>query len=330
MARVDKPIDLNLLTVLEVLLLERHVTRAGQTLHMSQPAVSRALATLRDHFDDPLLVRVGQSMRLTPKAEQLLPPLRAALAELRAVMVPNTFVPASATGTFRITAPDVITFMLGASLHRYLQQHAPQIVLDIAPWSHAWREPLLDGSVDLTFGEPQRDEPGLYAAVLVRNDWACVMRRGHPALRRKWSVQTYAQLDHLVIGFTADRTTDVDIALRELGLQRRIPMRVPYVLASPMLVAETDLVLTTARWLAERLAAPLGLALRAPPAELGLAPVDLPMVWHERTHRDPAQRWLRSTLARLAREAGMLSPASRTMPMLRNSNGRHPHGASRR
>jgi DNA-binding transcriptional LysR family regulator len=75
-----------------------------------------------------------------------------------------------------------------------------------------------------------------------------------------------------------------------------------------MMVAESDLVLTTARWLAEKLAGPLGLVLKAPPPELKLAPVDLPLVWHERAHRDPKQQWLRDVLRELAFDAGMTPP----------------------
>jgi DNA-binding transcriptional LysR family regulator len=99
----------------------------------------------------------------------------------------------------------------------------------------------------------------------------------------------------------------VDEALAKHGLKRRVAMRMPYVVLSPLIVAETDLVLTTARWLAETLAARVPLVVKAPPVELD--PVDLPMVWHERTHRDPRQRWFRQTLLRVAdAQAGRSRP----------------------
>jgi DNA-binding transcriptional LysR family regulator len=87
----------------------------------------------------------------------------------------------------------------------------------------------------------------------------------------------------------------------------------PYVILSPLMIAETDLVLTTARWLAEKLARPMGLVVKTPPPALALAPVDLPMVWHERSHRDPKQRWLRALLLELARERGMVPREERNM-----------------
>ena len=71
--------DLNLLVALDALLTERNVTRAAERVFIAQPAMSRALARLRRHFDDPLLVRVGRELRLTPVAEALVEPVRAAL-----------------------------------------------------------------------------------------------------------------------------------------------------------------------------------------------------------------------------------------------------------
>src|SRR5687768_17034793 len=124
-------LDLNLLTVLEALLLERHVTRAAARVHMSQPAVSRALSRLREIFDDPLLVRVGQRMLPTAKAEQLLPSLHRVLREVRDLVSPSgAFEPARATGVVRLAAPDIIAFMLGPLLLRRLKRDAPNLDLE--------------------------------------------------------------------------------------------------------------------------------------------------------------------------------------------------------
>jgi DNA-binding transcriptional LysR family regulator len=299
-------LDLNLLYVLEALLLECHVTRAAQRVHMSQPAVSRALARLREVFGDELLVRAGHQMRLTAKAELLLLPVQRVLGDVRDLVLPKKFDPAQASGVVRLAAPDIITYMLGPPLLRRLQRDAPGVDLEIVQWSSDWREQLASGDVDLTFGQAGGSEPGIYSSVLVRNEWATVLRKGHPALRKKWTMETFLSLRHLMIGFTSQGGGHVDAALAGLGRQRRVGLRMPYVVLSPMIVAESDLVLTTARWLADRLASQVGLVIREPLPELGLAAVDLPMVWHERGHGDPKQRWLRSVLGELAREAGMV------------------------
>jgi DNA-binding transcriptional LysR family regulator len=219
---------------------------------------------------------------------------------------PAAFTPAQAAGVFRIAAPDILTYMLAPSLLRRLAREAPGIDLQIVQWSHRWREHLESGDIDLTVGQPTGREVGIYSRLLARNTWACVLRRGHPALAGRWTKRRYAALKHLLIGFDGEGGGQVDAALAASGLRRRVALRMPYVVLSPLIVAETDLVLTTARWLAEKLARSARLVIKPPPVEL--APVDLPMVWHERSHRDARQRWLRETLLAVAREEGTLPP----------------------
>ncbi len=297
-------IDLNLLVALQALLVDRHVTRAAGRLHMSQPAMSRALGRLRELFADELLVRVGQQMRLTPRAEGLFARLQDILGGIGELVSPIEFDPSGATGVFRIAAPDILTYMLVPSLLRRLARDAPHIDLEIVQWTHAWREHLQSGEVDLTVGQPSGDEAGFYSRLLARNTWACVLRRGHPALSGRWTVKRYAALSHLLIGITGHGGGQVDAALAARGARRRVALRMPYVVLSPLMVAETDLVLTTARWLAEKIAHRAPLVVRRPPVDL--EPVDLPMVWHERSHRDARQRWFRETLLAVAREEGVL------------------------
>ena len=293
-------LDLNLLRALHALLLERHVSRAARRANTSQPAMSRALAKLRRLFADELLVRVGQTMRPTLRAQQLLPALEDVLGKVRELVAGNEFDPASATGTVRIAALDILTYMLVPRLLRQMAVEAPRVDLQVVQWSHRWREHLESGEVDITIGQPVGNEPGIYGQLLVRNSWACVLRRGHPALKGRWTIERFASLSHLLIDVTGAGGGQVDAALSQRGLQRRVALRMPYVVLSPLIVAETDLVLTTARWLAETLAARVPLAVKPPPVEL--APVDLPMVWHERSHRDPRQRWFRDLLRRVADE----------------------------
>jgi DNA-binding transcriptional LysR family regulator len=293
-------LDLNLLRTLQALLAERHVGRAARRLGTSQPAMSRALAKLRITFADELLVRVGQAMQPTPRALELRGPVEEVLSRVEELLVGTRFDPATATGTIRIAALDILTYMLVPKVLKVLALEAPQLDLQIVQWSHRWREHLESGDVDITVGQPAGKEPGIYSQLLVRNSWACVLRRGHPALAKPWTRQRFAQLSHLLIDVSGKGGGQVDAALAQHGLKRRVGLRMPYVVLSPLIVAETDLVLTTARWLAETMAAKHPLVVKTTPVEL--APVDLPMVWHERTHRDPRQRWLRELLKRVARE----------------------------
>jgi DNA-binding transcriptional LysR family regulator len=302
-------IDLNLLVALQALLAERHVTRAARRARTSQPAMSRSLARLRELFADELLVRVGKTMRPTPRAADLFPALQVALGSVRDLISPARFVPREASGTFRIAAPDILTYMLVPRLLRHLAREAPRIDVDVVQWNHRWRDHLESGEVDLTVGQPAGNEPGIYSRVLVRNSWASVLRRGHPALAHRWTKERFADLPHLLIGFDRDGGGQVDAALAAHGLRRRVALRMPYVVMSPLVVAETDLVLTTARWLAEKLASGFPLVIKRPP--VALTPVELPLVWHERTHRDSRQRWFREALVAAAHDE---APLTKRMP----------------
>ncbi|PRP90718.1 HTH-type transcriptional regulator SyrM 1 [Enhygromyxa salina] len=292
--------NLNLLVALHALLRERHVSRAAAQLGVSQPAMSRSLGRLRELFDDPLLVRVKAGMQPTPRALELLPQIEAILAEVLELIRPVEFCPATASGTVRVAAPDLVVYMLVPALMRSLAEQAPGLDLDIVSWRPSWREDLETSAIDLCVGMPSGDEPNIYARTLFESDWACVLRKGHPALRAKWTVERFAGLDHLLVSLTGRGGGQIDAALARHGLERHVALRVPYPVLTPLLVAETDLVLTTPRWLARKLASTAQLAVRRPP--IPVPPLRAPMLWHERSHRDPTHRWLRDLVARLAGE----------------------------
>jgi DNA-binding transcriptional LysR family regulator len=251
-------------------------------------------------FDDPLLVRVKGGMEPTARALELYPQVEELLAGVRELLRPASFDPASASGTLRVAAPDLVVYMLVPALMRRLAAEAPGLDLEIVQWVPSWREGLERGTIDLTVGLPSGDEANFYARQLIASDWACVLRKGHPALRRKWTVERFAGLDHLLVSLTGRGGGQIDEALAEHGLTRHVALRVPYPVLTPLLVAETDLVLTTPRWLARKLARSVGLVVRRPP--IAVAPIRVPMVWHERNHRDPMHRWVRELLVELAGE----------------------------
>lgn len=286
--------DLNLFVALHALLNERHVTRAAVAVGMSQPAMSRALGRLREMFDDPLLVRTRAGMAPTARAFALYPDVEEILARLRDVIRPTRFDPHEAVGTIRIAAPDIVAYMLVPPLIQHLAQVAPGLDLEIVPWSARWREELERGAVDLTVGVPTGTEPNLYSRPLLTNEWACLLRKGHPALAKKWTLELFAGLDHVLVSLLGRGGGHVDEALAAHGLRRRVALRIPYPALAPHIVAETDLVVTTPRWLALKLVSSGHVVIRRPP--MPIPPVSVALVWHERSHRDPRQRWLREAL----------------------------------
>jgi len=293
-------IDLNLLPILDALLRERHVTRAARRVGLSQSAMSHALARLRELLDDPILVRSGRTMVPTERAEALEGVLRDALGALEGVLgASETFDPTRDQRVFRLASEDFGTMLLAPPLSRALRREAPGIDLDIGahPRDQVFAG-LEDKTLDLAIGVYPRLPASLRRQRLLEDGFACVVRRGHPRIRKRLTLKQYVELPHALIGVGQPGRTAVDRALAARGLERRVALRVGHFLAAPLIVAESDLVLTLPRRLAERFVRMAPLTLHAPPVEL--AGFAIHAVWHERRQREPAHRFLRELLARVA------------------------------
>lgn len=296
-------IDLNLLVALDALLAERSVTRAADRVGLSQPAMSRALGRLRALFGDALLVRSSAGLVPTPRAEALEPRLRHLLSEVGQIVRPPGFDPATLTGTARIAMPDYLSVLLLPALLRRLEREAPGLDVALVPARGSTPAELESGELDLAVGNFPKVPAGFYGSVLLTDGFACVMRRGHPALREPLTLDRYSVLRHALITVRDDRSPGpVDEALEPLGLTRRIAVRVPNFLAAPMIVAETDLIITLPRQLAHWLAGRAALEVVEPPLDLGRFTIRT--LWHERRREDAEHAWLRATLATASERTG--------------------------
>ena len=295
-------IDTNLIVALRALLVRQNVTRAAKDVGLSQSSMSHALARLRAHFDDPLLVPVGRTLVLTERAKSLAQPVADAVAHLERVFThAEPFDPRTSQRVFRIAATDNVILYLLPRLAALLQETAPGIDLRVTSLPDAWIPQLERGEIDLKLGRKYALPAGLDSQDLSDERFACVVRLGHRA-RRKLTVQQFAALDHLSIEPTAAPTAEpfnqIDEHLRALGLRRRIRMTVPHFLVAPFVVASSDLVLTAP----VRLLAPFidRLELRELALPLELRGYKLSQVWARRSRDDDAHRWLRETIAQLA------------------------------
>ncbi|MBL0214259.1 MAG: LysR family transcriptional regulator [Myxococcales bacterium] len=297
--------DLNLLPALLALLEEGSVTRAAARVGLSVPAMSHALGRLRIQLADPLLVRAGQRMTLTPRAVELRPRVATALEQATAALRPESAaVLTDLARTFRIHATDHALTILGPRIDRGTRA-APKVSLHVLPNQRDETRSLRDGAIDLAIGvydySPYSELPSeLRIQQLLSDDFVCVVRAEHPTVRAKLGLAEYAALDHLQIVPRGEPGGYVDELLAAHGLQRRIARAVPYFLAALVLTASSDYVLTVSRRLARPMASKLGLRLVPPPPELGLEPYALSQIWHPRDDRDPAHRWLRSVVAHAA------------------------------
>jgi DNA-binding transcriptional LysR family regulator len=294
--------DLNLLRILDALLAEQSVTRAAERLNLTQPAVSHALARLRSILQDPLFIRTPRGMQPTPRAATLREPLRLALANLTEALAPAApFIPATARRSFRIATDDYLEFILVPRLLARLGEIAPRVDIRFAMFGSATASDLADGKVDLALTVPDAlaGSPALFTQKLFDERFVCLLRQGHPALRKRLTPERFAALSHVLVAPGGRTGSIVDTELKTLGLTRRVAVAVPHFLVAPEIVRRTDLVLT----LGARLARALAGGLRVVPHPLKLSGFSVSLFWHGRDHADAAHAWFRGLLAEVARAA---------------------------
>lgn len=299
--RPASAIDLNLLSVLEVVLEERSVRGAATRLGLTPSAVSHALRRLREQLGDPLVVRTAMGVVPTERAERLAAPLGKALKELRSVLTDEAdFDAATVRRGFTLSSADLAQFVLLPALVRSLARTAPGVRLVVRPPRGDLYDSLARGTLDLAFGIFEDAPEGFRYQALFHEDFLCIVRKGHPAARGALSLERYLSLQHISVAPRGSAGSIVDSALARLGHRRTVALVVPHFLVAPHIVAETDLLLMLPARVARHFAQRLPLRLLPPP--LPLSGFTIGQLWHDRTHRDPAHRWLRKLIADLPRE----------------------------
>ena len=317
--------DLALLTTLDALLQEANVTLAAKRLGLSTPAASHALARIRERLGDPILVRAGRSMVLTPRAEQLRPLVRSLVEDAtRVLSAAVPFSPRDLTRTFTIFTTDHVLLVIGPALDRILRREAPDVCLRFLPSVVEDWVPLRDGVADLSVCILGHFPPEFRTRQLFTDRFVCVVRDGHPRVGKRLTLDQYLALDHIVVS-PLGRPSHVDRVLAERGRERRIRRVVPFFNAGLLMAASTDYVLTVSDRAALALAPTLGLRIVEPP--LPLASYSLNLLWHPRLENEPANRWLRDVFVRAAKEA---TPAIRTGPVPDTSRRTGPRRPGRK
>ena len=287
-------VDLNLLKLFDALLKERRLTRAGQRIGLSQPAASRGLARLRKLFNDRLVVRTSQGLELTPRATALSGAVTKLLDDAQQIVTPSIFKPSEASGKFTIATTDHMTLLLIPELLSKLAELAPGLDLEISASSGDNVDLVVQGDVDLAIGVYGKLPTRFYQRVLYDEDLVCLIRSDHPILAEPWTLECFASLPHISVIITGKGKSTVDNALAEEGLSRRTAVRLPHFLAAPMLVAESDMILSIPRRLAHKVVMTAPLKILEIP--LTIKSFNPSIIWHERWHEDPAHIWLRNLL----------------------------------
>ena len=305
-------IDLNLLVYLDVLLRERNVTRAAQSLGITQPAMSNGLRRLRELFSDPLLIRTSGGMAPTERALALQPQVRDILASVEQAVQPRTeFDAGAANRVFRIMASDYAESTLVPPLLAFLGEQAPGITLDILNPSDVTLHDVEQGRVDMLLNRFD-DMPQSFHQVTVWQDgFSCLLRKDNPALA-DFDLERYLTGRHVWVSKTgmgvgvgmnpqdAQRLGWVDEALARLGKKRHIAVFTRHYQVAVLLARQPDLIVTIPSRLAEMQRDNAAVAILPPPFEI--PPFDLKMAWSPLLQNNPAHQWMRRQILAAARE----------------------------
>lgn len=288
--------DLNLLIVFDALMAERHLTRASERIGLSQPATSNALARLRKMTKDDLFIRAGGVFQPTPVAIALAKQIQPALQQIDAALTrTKTFDPVTSDRIFSIGMTDYTAFLLLPDLLRTLQVEAPHIAIQVRTGERDRLLKLLDeGNVDVICGVFPEDIPWHHSQKLFEESFVCVCRQAHPHIGSEISIRQYVKADHLLVSVGGDRTGRIDQILSQQNLSRHVAVSVPHFLVAPFILAQTDLVATLAKRVAESFAQMQTLKTLPPP--IAIKGFSVFMRWHQSSQNHPDQVWLRSKI----------------------------------
>lgn len=285
--------DINLMVVFEALMQERNLTRAAEKLFVAQPTVSAALARLRTMFNDPLLVRVGNRMEPSARAEEVIKYLTPALDAMSvALSMTHDFDPLTSKMTFRIGLSDDVESGLLPPLLRALRVEAPNVVVVVQHVDY-WRIPDLLAAGDVTVGISQtKGLPANAKRKVLRTMQARVVRADKSTT--PLSLDEFCQRPHVQVSPTANTQGVVDDWLKDIGRERKVVLSVPQFSSLPAILAGTDLLACCLDYAAQGMERWGNLQAETLPFET--AALELAMVWLSTTDSDPAERWLRSRL----------------------------------
>ncbi|MEO5734058.1 MAG: LysR family transcriptional regulator [Rubrivivax sp.] len=303
-----RTLDLNLLRVFDALMSEGSLTRAAESLSMTQPAASHALKRLHDWLGETMFVRSAGGMRPTPRAAALWPRVRTALQELEQALAPRAFDPARDPAQFRLAMADATAALLAPAMVAGLASARALADLRLVPLTT--RDPrtlLLDAQIDLAIGS----FPGVMSVVLADHErsplhhtrlhqapYVCAMRPGHPLTEGELTLDRFCSAEHLMVSLSGVPQGVVDDLLASLGRQRRVVLTVNQYHTAIRVLAASDLVAVLPASPATASGAEAGLVQR--PLPLVVAPLTIEMIWLARREAEPAHRWLRRLVTEAA------------------------------
>jgi DNA-binding transcriptional LysR family regulator len=307
-------VDLNLFVVLEAIYREGNITRAGQQLNLTQPAISHALKRLRDLLQDPLFVRQGPYMVPTPFTRNMIEQVRQALQILEVNLSQSrNFVPEDARRNFHLSMWEYAEALILPPLLRRLSYAAPGMSITTSRIKRRDLETeLASGSADLAVDIPMTMSDRIRHRWLLNEPFVVIARRDHPAITGTLDLDTYLAQRHVQVSSRRHGPSLIDVELSRQGLSRRVFLRTQHNLTACLVVSMTDMLLTVPERHASLLIAGSVNASslnadssnsaqmnRVYPLPLQMPRLEAHLYWHESVENDPANRWLREEIEKV-------------------------------
>lgn len=303
--------DFNLLVALDVLLSEASVAGAARRLRLSTSAMSRTLSRLRDVTGDPILVRAGRNMVLTPWAQATRERARRAVHEAKEVLQPSTetFSVEDLSRLFTIRANDGFVVAFGPALIAAVAAAAPDVCIRFAPKPEKTSRYLREGLVDLEIGVQSNMGPEIRVQRLFEDRFVGVVRKGHPlATLVEKSLEDYVSWGHVVASPEGTLHGFVDDVLAERGITRKIASVVPGFPTALSVALASDLIaMIPALYLANQQVTEQVHVFELP---FKSRRITVSQMWHPRMERDPGHRWLREKILAICGEDGAVNASA--------------------
>ena len=299
-------LDLNLLTALDALLEEGSVAGAADRLHLTPPAMSRALGRIRSVMDDQILVRTGRTMTPTPRALAVRAQVHALVQQAQSVLAPEHGLDlATLERTFTLRWHDAVVNAIGPGLLASVRAQAPGVRLRLLAEAGTDTNDLRQGRVDLEIGATLPELPDIQHETVAHDRLVVAVRAEHPYADGPFTLDQYADADHVTVSRRGRLRDPIDDLLQERGRRRRVVAAVPTSTAALHIVRHSDILVAVPEHLTRAVVGELGL--RVLPLPLDPEPIPVVLAWHQRYDDDRAHGWLRGQVRDALRE--MCGPA---------------------
>ena len=287
--------DLNLLSVLDIVLEERSVTRAAERLGISAPSVSRMLGRLRKVTGDPLLVRAGRDLVPTARALELHGDVHRVVEDAAALLRPANLDLATLERRFTVRANDGFVGAFAGRLLTRLRAEAPKVELRFAPEGEGDDDALREGRIDLDIGALREMGPEVRIQTVFRDRFVGMARADHPIFDEPITPERFCVYDQISSSRRGRARGPVDKALADLGLQRRVVLIVPFPKTALAALPDSDLIALVPNHVRRAVQA-MGARLHAFDLPLTLEPVVIGQAWHPRFDKDAGHQFLRQAI----------------------------------